>query len=166
MSVSNDNTLENHTHDLSPHRYIKSKVFSKPMTIPFILPLSPICETTKTSVNIKHIQNWKTYGSQISVDVHSSFFEDVTPCRLVNNRIDQKICWQCMDTRLFIVNTNKLCLDSTVLLSHWLSTHHPTRRTYHITGQTFFLSCSYQPVPFVISHRVTTVSTARSTLSL
>jgi hypothetical protein len=71
-----------------------------------------------------------------------------------------------MDTQLFIVSTNKLSLDSTVLLFHWLSTQHPPRRTYHITGQTFFMPCSYQPVPFVIRHRGTTASTARSSLNL
>jgi len=43
-----------------------------------------------------------------------------------------------MVTESFIVSTNKPSLDSTVLLSHWLSTQHPPRRTYHITGQHFF----------------------------
>jgi hypothetical protein len=160
MSVSIDSTLESHTHDLSSHKYIKDKVFSKSMTIQFIYPLSSFCESTKTSVNTKHLPNCKAEDSHIRVDVVSSFFEDVTPCRLVNSRVGQKIYWQCMDTKLFIVSTNKLSLDPTVLLSHWLSTQQPSQRTYHIMGQTFFsalfISASalcYQPLCDNCFHR-------------
>jgi hypothetical protein len=75
MSLSIDSNLDSYTHDLSSHRYIKGQVFSKPMTIQFIFPLSSVCGSAETSVNTKHLPNCKALGSHISVYVDSGFFE-------------------------------------------------------------------------------------------